>query len=225
MRTRARRRLLAPLFRGDALDAIAPVIRDVASREIDRWPVGSPFAVLPQMRFLALCIAARLILGLEDHVQVRQLERHLVRALSPYSMLAGIEAFRLLGPASPQAAAERCRREFARALAEVMGLTSPTSHRSSTGARELLDADELFALLLAGHETTATALAWAIDQLARAPEAARALAEEPRGAARPLLDAVIWETLRLRPRSSTSSARHRDPRRWPDTICPQGRCC
>jgi cytochrome P450 family 135 len=195
----ARRRLLAPLFHGDALEAMAPVIRDVASREIDRWPVGRPFAVLPQMRFLALCIAARLILGLEDHAQVRQLERHLARALSPYSMLAGIEALRLLGPASPQAAAERCRRAFARGLADVLDATRTASADRFSGALESLGADELFALLLAGHETTATALAWAIDQLARAPGVAKGLADEPRERSRPWLDAVIWETLRLRP--------------------------
>jgi cytochrome P450 len=196
---RARRRLLTPLFHGDALDAIAPAIRDIASREIDRWPVGEPFAVLPRMRFLALCIAARLILGVEDHAQVKHLERHLVRALSPYSMLAGIEALRALGPASPQAAAERCRRQFARGLAEVLRARNTASADSPSSALELLGADELFALLLAGHETTATALAWAIDQLARTPEVADAVADEPAGAGRPWLDAVIWETLRLRP--------------------------
>jgi cytochrome P450 len=151
------------------------------------------------MRFLALCIAARLILGLEDHAHVSQLERHLVRALSPYSMLAGIEALRGLGPASPQAAAERCRRQFARGLAEVMRPETAASVDGSSGALELLGADELFALLLAGHETTAMALAWAIDQLARAPDAANALTRERRTGSRPWLDAVIWETLRLRP--------------------------
>jgi cytochrome P450 len=195
---RSRRQLLAPLFHGDALDAIAPVIRDVAAREIDNWPVGKPFAVLPRMRFLTLCIAARLILGVDDRAHVSRLERHLVRALSPYSMLAGIDALRALGPASPQAAAERCRRGFARGLAEVL-CPSATSGSSPSSALERLGAHELFALLLAGYETTATALAWTIEQVSRAPKVATALADEPREASRPWLDAVIWETLRIRP--------------------------
>jgi cytochrome P450 len=61
---RARRRQLAPLFRGDSLDAIAPVIRGLASRELESWPIGRPFAVLPRMRSLTLRVAARVILGL-----------------------------------------------------------------------------------------------------------------------------------------------------------------
>ena len=194
----ARRRLLTPLFHGDALDAITPAIREIAAWEIDHWPVERPFAVLPRTRSLALCIAARLILGLEDHAHVQELERHLTRALSLYPMLTSIQALRALGPASPQAAAERRRREFARGLAEVMRRPTAATADDASTALESLSADEVFALLLAAHETTATALAWAIDQLARAPEVANALADERRGAARPLWDAVIWETLRLR---------------------------
>jgi len=44
---RARRRVLAPLFRGDSLAAMAPIIRDIAAAEVARWPIGVPFAVLP----------------------------------------------------------------------------------------------------------------------------------------------------------------------------------
>jgi cytochrome P450 len=57
----------------------------------------------------------------------------------------------------------------------------------------------VFALLLAGHETAATGLAWAIELLAWAPRAADAVARELAGAERPSLDAAIWEALRLRP--------------------------
>lgn len=56
----------------------------------------------------------------------------------------------------------------------------------------------MFALLLAGHETTATALAWAIELLAHAPKAADAVARENSASEQPWLDAVIWEALRLR---------------------------
>jgi cytochrome P450 len=96
-RHRERRRRLAPMFRGEALAAIGPVIRELAAREIERWPLGTPFAVLPRMRCLALSIAARLILGVEDESCVRQLERDLRKALPPYSMLSGIESLGRLG--------------------------------------------------------------------------------------------------------------------------------
>jgi cytochrome P450 len=60
--------------------------------------------------------------------------------------------------------------------------------------------DELMGLLIAGHETTATGLAWAAERLARTPAAQERLAAELDGADKPAyLDAVIQETLRLRP--------------------------
>ena len=58
---RARRRALAPLFHGDSLAKLAPIIRDVAASELARWPTGRPFAVLPRTRFMTLRIAAQLL--------------------------------------------------------------------------------------------------------------------------------------------------------------------
>lgn len=198
-RHRERRRRLAPMFRGEALAAIAPVIRELAEREIERWPLGRPFAVLPRTRFLALSIAARLILGVDDQSRIAQLERDLRRALPPYSMLSGIESLARLGPISPQVTAQRGRQAFARGLAGI--LRRRPGHRAD--ARPAVCAhvsdDEVFALLLAGHETTATAVAWAIELLAHAPQAADALARERAASEQPWLDAVIWEALRLRP--------------------------
>jgi cytochrome P450 len=206
---RARRRLLAPLFHGDSLALMAPIIRDVVDGELGRWPLGVPFEVLPLTRFMTLCVAARLLLGVEGQVLVRDLERNLSRALHPYTLLAGVGGLRRLGPASPQSAARRCRAAFGRGVAEVRAARAP---RSPGGPPDALDvlcaggslddarvADELFALLLAGHETTATALAWGIELLAFDPVTAAALAAEAGGEERPRLEAVISEVLRLRP--------------------------
>src|SRR6516164_8406808 len=195
---RQRRRELAPMFHGDGLKAITPVIRKLAVREVGGWPCGRPFAVLPRMRSLALSVAVRLILGIEDSAGVEQVERHLRRALRPYSMLSGMSALACLGPLSPQAAADRGHRAFARGLAgAVRGRhQDPGDGRPVPG---LLGPGEVFALLLAAHETTATGLAWAIGLLAWAPDAADAVARELPGPDRPSLDAVIGESLRLRP--------------------------
>jgi len=195
---RQRRRELAPLFHGDALKAIAPVIRELAAREVGGWPLGRPFAVLPRMRSLALSVAVRLILGIEDSAGLEQVERHLRRVLSPYSMLSGIGALARLGPLSPQAAAGRGHRAFARGLAGALR-GRREDRDDGTSVPGLLGPDEVFALLLAAHETTATCLAWAIELLAWAPHAADAVARELPGSERPSLDAVIWESLRLRP--------------------------
>src|SRR6516164_5859642 len=194
---RQRRRELAPLFHGDALEAIAPVIRELAKREVERWPLGRPFAVLPRMRWLALSVAVRLILGIEDPARINHLELHLRQVLRPYSMLSEISALARLGPFSPQAVADRDRRTFARGLDEVVRYRREDP-RDGASVREPLGPDEVFALLLAGHETTATGLAWAIELLARAPRVADAVARELPGSERQSLDAVIWEALRLR---------------------------
>jgi cytochrome P450 len=211
---RARRGALAPLFHGDSLEAMAPIIRAIAAEEIENWPVARPFALLPRMRFMTLCIAARLLLGIEGQALVGALERHLSRALLPYTMLAGIDSLARLGPASPQAVAKRCRAGFARGLAQVRGARSRGPRDGPPDALDLLCAgggpedrpadseiaDELFALLLAGHETTATALAWALELLAHDPATSGALADEAAaGSDRSLLDAVISEVLRLHP--------------------------
>ena len=197
-RHRERRRELAPMFHGDGLDAIAPVIRELAGREVEGWPLGRPFAVLPRMRSLTLSVAVRLILGIENSVGVAQVERHLREALRPYSMLSGMNALARLGPLSPQAAADRRHRAFARGLTEAVQFRREDPGDEASGP-ELLAPEEVFALLLAAHETTATALAWAIELLAWAPHAAYAVACELRGSPRPSLDGVIWESLRLRP--------------------------
>jgi cytochrome P450 len=173
---------------GDSREAMTPVIRDLTSRELEAWPVGRPFALLPGMRRLTLSVAARLILGVSDRTELNRIERCLTEVLKPYPMLAGRAALERLGPASPQAAAGRHRRTFGRCVAAALGSDTVS-----------LGADETFALLLAGHETTATALAWAIRELARAPTIADAVAGEPAAGDRPWLDAVIHETLRLHP--------------------------
>jgi cytochrome P450 len=195
---RQRRRELAPMLHGDALEAIAPVIRELATHEVEQWPLGRPFAVLPRMRSLALSVAVRLILGIANPASINQIERHLRAGLRPYSMLSEISALARLGRFSPHAAAHRGRRAFALGLAEVVR-SRPEAPSDGVSVREPLGPDEVFALLLAAHETTATGLAWAIELLARAPHAADAVTRELPGSERPSLDAVIWEALRLRP--------------------------
>jgi cytochrome P450 len=150
------------------------------------------------MRSLALSVAVRLVLGVENAACSEQVERHLRGVLRPYSMLSGTSALARLGPLSPQAVAQRGHRAFARGLAQaVVGWREDPGDRASV--LELVGPDEVFALLLAAHETTATGLAWAIELLAWAPHAADAVARELPGSQRPSLDAVIWESLRLRP--------------------------
>jgi cytochrome P450 len=113
-------------------------------------------------------------------------------------MLSGIGSLARLGPLSPRAAADRGHRAFARALTEAVPRRGENL-AAEESVPELLSADEVFALLLAAHETIATGLAWMIELLAWAPRAANAVAGELDGSQQQSLDAAIWESLRLRP--------------------------
>jgi cytochrome P450 len=218
---RQRRRELAPMFHGEGLNAIAPVIGELAAREVKGWPLRRPFAVLPRMRSLTLMIAVRMMLGIESSACAQQIERHLRSALRPYSMLAGVRTLARLGSLSPQAAAARGHRAFACGLAEAIACWSEDPVSAGT-VPQLLDPDEVFALLLAAHETTATALAWAIELLAWAPHTADAVARELLDAQRPSLDALIWESLRLRPPLVDIVRQTNAPVRFADWNVPAG---
>lgn len=186
----ARRRLLAPMLHGGALERLAPAIAQLTTEEADLWPIHTSLAMLPRLRFLALRLAANLLFGIETRRDAEVLEGLVSRALPPYGMLAGSRSLRRLGSLSPQSVAARRWLEFADGLRELLGERHPQ-------VTQLVGGDQLFALLLAAHETTAAALAWSVHELARALEAATAIAEG-REDQRAWLDAVIEETLRLR---------------------------
>jgi cytochrome P450 len=151
-------------------------------------------------------------------------------------MLAGIDALRHLGPISPQAAARRCLAGLADGVADVRRARVPGRADTSRDALDVLCAaredgmavddtavaGELFALLLAGHETTATALAWALTLLARDPAAAEAVAAEAGATVRPHLEAMIAEVLRLRPPLVDIAREVREPVRLGDRLLSPG---
>ena len=186
---RQRRHQLAPLLGHKRLDASAEQIRALVGVELERWPVGEEFAALPRLRSLTFRIAATVILGVDEEAEFLTLERSLAAALRPDAMLSGYRALQRLGAASPQAAARRGRQRFADCLAEVMA------------GRELpLSADEVFTLLLAAQDTTATAIAWALLELAHNPTLVQEMLPWSSGKIEPRwVDAVVHETLRLHP--------------------------
>jgi len=186
----ARRRLLAPMLHGSALEGLAPAIAQVTAEEADLWPTHTSITMLPRLRFLALRLAANVLFGIETRHDAEVLEGLVSRALPAYGMLAGSPSLRRLRWLSPQSLTGRRWVEFADGLRDLLGERHPQ-------VTELVGGDQLFALLLAAHETTAAALAWSVHELARAPEAAAAIAQSREGQ-RPWLDAVIEETLRLR---------------------------
>jgi cytochrome P450 len=217
-----RRRLVLPPFHGERLQGYAADIAQLAREELATWPVGAPFALEPRMRAITLAVIVRVVFGIEDGERAAAL-RELIPRLLPdggFSSLVLLPALRRdFGPWWPW-------RQFlaARAAVDALLYDEITRRRSDPDlaartdvlslllqARDedgapLTDAelrDELMTLLLAGHETTATALAWAFELLHRHPAAHARAVDEARGAQDggpvPWLDAVAAETLRLRP--------------------------
>lgn len=215
-----RRKLMLPPFHGDRMRAYEDVISEAIEREIATWPAGEEFALHPRMQAVTLEVILRAVFGVTDEARLEPLRRLLGFMLEQTNGTAiqlRFVASRRLGFVDDPLV------EMRRALDEVDELIAAevTERREdpNLGDREdilsLLVAarfeggepmsgeeirDQLMTLLVAGHETTATALAWAMDMLLRNPAALARLREElVAGESEDYLRATITESLRLRP--------------------------
>jgi cytochrome P450 len=210
------RRLMLPHLHGQRLQGYAQTITDAADREIDGWPVGEPFPLLPSMQSLTLQVILRAVFGYEPGAQSDELKARLRAMVDPLSRPRGLPLMMLLGRlgSDRRAAAQRfegqrravdeilydeiARRRAEPDLAERDDVFSALLLAEDEDGNRLSDAevrDELVTLLLAGHETTATGLAWTFDLVLHSPEV---LANAGLGGDE-YLDAVVKESLRLRP--------------------------
>jgi cytochrome P450 len=209
------RRLMLPSFHGARMQVFADVMRDAADREIDAWPVGEPFALHPSMQSLTLRVILRAVFGFEQGPAEDELRARLREMIEPVARPRGLMLMAMLGrlgsnrgeaarfEARRRAVDEILYEEIARRRAEPdleerddvfsMLLLAEDEDGQRLSDREVRD--ELVTLLLAGHETTATGLAWTFDLLLHAPEIHSRAAE----CDDEYLDAVVKESLRIRP--------------------------
>jgi cytochrome P450 family 135 len=211
-----RRKLMLPPFHGERMRAYEGVIAEATERAIDRWPAGDPFPLHPSMQAITLEVIVRAVFGVEEADRRRELSDQLVQILSttqsPAALGLSSGTLRRLPPwrktasriarADAILAEEIASRRIDPALAEredilSMLVAARFDDGSAMDDREIRD--QLMTLLLAGHETTATSLAWAFDLLFRSPDAMERLGAEVEGDEVAYLEAVICETLRLRP--------------------------
>jgi cytochrome P450 len=211
------RKLILPAFHGDRMRAWDATVRDITRAEIARWPAGRPFALRPSMQSITLDVIVRVVFGVDAGARRDELRRHIVTVTglgrNPFLLFATRD--RRLGPHAPWARFIRARDALDAALtAEIrQRRAAPDLGQRTDVLSQLLLArddegramtddevrDELVTLLFAGHETTATSLAWAFDLLLHHPPAlGRLIAELDRGGSE-YLDATITETLRVRP--------------------------
>jgi cytochrome P450 len=191
------RRLLLPPFHGDRLARWTETMREVAEREVTSWAPGAPIPVRRRMQHVALEIVMRVVFGAGGDSALRDaLSTMLDRITRPQYQVVmaalGLERFerwnvlrRELQPVDDLL--RRTIRERDRGGDDVLSVLI----EQDMGEDELRD--ELITLLVAGHETTAGALAWAAERLARHPAAFERLTEDA------YAEAVVRETLRLRP--------------------------
>jgi cytochrome P450 family 135 len=194
------RRLMLPPFHGEALARWRDTIAELAHRELDGWT--GRVRSLERMQVLTLEVILRVVFGTGDP----QLRDAIRRTLDMTTSLPRLVAMSLVrGPVGPWASFNRAVRRLDELIYEridadvddgsVLALLRSARHEDgSPPAREELR-DQLVTLLAAGHETTAGALGWAVERLARHPEVlARVRASDDA-----YLDAVVKEILRTRP--------------------------
>jgi cytochrome P450 family 135 len=210
------RKLLLPPFHGEAIRRYGEVIRRVAERDIATWPLGEPFALRPHMQAITLEVILRTVFGVTDPDRLER-ARRVVDEFAARSDLILLIPFlrRDLGRRSPWARFKRARaaldelvyEEIALRRAElhpesrddVLSLLLRARHDDGSPMSDAELRDELVTVIGAGHETTATALAWAVERLVRTPRALARLRLSLAADEDEYLDATIKETLRVRP--------------------------
>jgi cytochrome P450 family 135 len=210
------RKLMLPAFHGERMKAYRELIAEVTERELARWPRGEPFPVWPSMQAITLDVIMRAVFGFEEGDRLDRLREALKRMLdatqSPLVIFVVLTLRFAVG-------LERTRTQFDKNLKRIDELLfeeirarrrdqdfedrtdvlSVLMQARDEDGRELTDQelrDELITLLIAGHETTATTLAWTFERIVRHPEVLDRLHD---GAGEDYIDAVMKETLRLRP--------------------------
>ena len=217
------RKLLLPPFHGEAVQRYVEVISAAAAHEIDRWPVGKPFALAPRMQAVTLDVIMGGVFGIGSapvrgsaEFRLRETIRRLLGAsTSPlYQLLELRNAGRTQARGLLRVlidivdrrlyAVIAARRASAAATAAGTDILSLLLEARDEDGRLLTDEelrDELLTLVLAGHETTANSLAWTCERLVRTPDAYDRLREHVRADddVDAHVDATIHEGMRVRP--------------------------
>ena len=209
----SQRKLMLPAFHGEKMQRLSGLMRQVTAREVERWPRGEPVALHPRLQALTLEIilqrGLRARLGRAARRDARAPQRD-----SPVRREPGVDAAHAPARqdlARVRARARRGRRddlrddrrapgERRRVRDDVLAMLLEARHEDGSPMSPVELRDELMTLLVAGHETTASELAWAFERLARTPEVLARLTDEiDSGDDDAYVTATVQETLRRRP--------------------------
>jgi cytochrome P450 len=233
------RRLLLPPFQGSRVAGFRSVVREVAEREVDGWRPGSELVLRDQMRALTFDVICRAVFGVYEPERVERLRAALAAVIDSNPLLLTFRPLRAnLGRWSPGgrfarrlAAADALlyeEIERRRGEADLDGRTDVLSllmQARDDDGRPMTDAelrDELVTMLGAGHETTATGLCFALELLMRHPDELARLRASIVDGDDSYLEAVMKETLRLRPVIDAAQRTLTRPRRVAGHELPAG---
>jgi cytochrome P450 len=212
------RKLLLPPFHGERIQRYGELMREATRREMESWPVGEPFALRRHTQRITLTVIMRAVFGIHDEERLDRFEHLIERFAGRLSLVTALPPLRRnLGRWSPWSRFLAARADLDRFIYEEIALRRAEIEAGAEDHDDVLslllqahdedgnpmsDAelrDELVTVLGAGHETTATGLAWAMERLLRTPRALSNLRDSVAAGEDAYLDATIKETLRARP--------------------------
>ncbi|MBJ7348896.1 MAG: cytochrome P450 [Thermoleophilaceae bacterium] len=232
------RKLLLPPFHGEALRAYEERITEIAMHEIARWPRGDAFAIRPRTQAITLQVILEVIFGVRD-ADRRDQYSHVIDRLMKVANFMGVNA-KNQDESSKRSAAhwirprrdavdkliyEDLHRRRADPAADGNDILSMLLAARDEDGRPMTDSelrDELVTLLFAGHETTATALAWATDLLVWNPAVMARATLAAREGDDVYLDALVNETLRIRPVVWSTGRVTQEPMQIGEWVVPKG---
>jgi cytochrome P450 len=230
----ARRKLMLPPFHGERMRAYEATVREVVERDLESWPRGEAFAVHPRMQAVTLEVIVRAVFGVTDAGRgdrLRELLRALLDATASFGLQFGFMLARRFGGPDPLARLRALRQQIDALLLEeiaarrgspgedILSLLLQARFEDGEPMSDQEVCDQLVTLLVAGHETTATALAWTLELLAHHPAALERLQREHEP---DYLKAVINESLRLRPVVPLAGRRLTSELRVDGHVLPEG---
>ncbi len=212
---RERRRLMMAPFHRDAVARQAGVMAGIAAENVAGWPVGKPFPVAPKMSEITLEVILRTVIGASDPDRLAALRKVMPELLSigPWASVA-IAKPKLLKHRLWQRLRDNMAHADALLYAEIADRRADPDLAGRTDALAMLVRagvddgagmsdeelrDQLMTLLVAGHDTTATGLSWALERLTRNPDVLAKAVRAAESGDDEYLDAIAKETLRIRP--------------------------
>ncbi|MBE9004731.1 cytochrome P450 [Fortiea sp. LEGE XX443] len=224
------RKLLTPPLHGERMLAYGQLIQNITEKVTAKWQIGQPFSMISSMQEISFEVILKAVFGMQDGPRYEKLKELLIKILNPQQpfITAMIFVFPLLqrdlGAKSPWGQFLRLRQQVDEIIyaeiqerkakpdpsrTDILSLMMAARDEEGQAMTDVELRDELITLLVAGHETTATSLAWAIYWVHRCPQVREKLLQELENLGAdadaneifklPYLNAVCSETLRLYP--------------------------